>query len=235
MALPVIDKPIFTIKAPTDGREIKYKPYSVKEEKILLIAQQSNDSKQSLLATKQVLNNCIIDEDVDKMAMIDVEYTLLAIRSKSVGSIIELMIKDGNKDAKVKVEMNLDNVSIIRDENHSNMIKLNDTYTLVMRYPTINESFLLIEADTPEKRAMANFEIMKRCLYQIVSEDDVFSFDDETSEAIDTWLDDIDSATKNKLNAFFDTSPVIRYEFPFKNSAGEERTIVIQGIDSFFK
>lgn len=235
MALPKIDKPIFTIKAPSDGREIQYTPYSVKEEKIFLIAQESNDTKHNLIATKQILGNCIISEDINKMPMIDVEYLLIAIRSKSVGSIIELSIKDEDENAKIKVEMDLDTVQIIRNEKHTNKIKLNDQFTLVLRYPTINEMFLLAEADTTEKRMMVNYEILKKCLYQIISDDEIFNFDDETPEAIDSWLDEIDSATKNKLNEFFDTAPLMRYEFPYVNSKGEKKTLVIQGLDSFFQ
>ena len=234
MALPKIDKPIYTMIAPSDGREMKYRPYTVKEEKILLTAQQSKSPKQSFIATKQVLTNCIIDEDIDTMPMIDVEFALISIRSKSVGNIIEFSIKGDETNERIKAEIDLNLTTIVKNPDHNKHIKLNDEFTLIMKYPTINEAILVLETETIEERTAMNYIIMRRCLDKLVTEDSVSSFANETDEDIDSWLDDLDSKVREKMQQFFDTAPVVKYEFPYVTKSGEKKTLVIQGLESFF-
>lgn len=248
--LPKIKLPIFSLKAPSDNREIRYRPWTVKEEKIMLIAQQGardligienpdlekiiEATKQNMLAVGQIVNNCVIDEiDVMKMPMIDFEYVFVAIRAKSVGNVIELTLKEN--DEKISVDVDVENISVIRNEKHSNKIQLSDDISVIMQYPTFANSVRSIEArGNKELEAISQFETLRDCLKSVVSGDEIFDFENETEESVNEWLDDLSNDDIQKIQEFFVTAPVLRYDFPYVNQEGEEKILTIQGFDSFF-
>lgn len=232
MPLPKIDLPLYELTLPSTGNKIHYRPFTVKEEKILLTAQQSKDPDQIITAIKQIINNCVDDYDIDKLALFDLEYLIINIRSKSVDSNVDFEIEDPSTGEKIKLTLNLEDVKIHRDENHNNTIILDETYTLFLKYPTINllTSIANEETLTPEK----SFEILISCIDKLASEDEVYNFKDFTKKQIDDFVESLHSDTIKKIKYFFDTIPKIRHEIPYTNSKGEEKTFTIQGTQSFF-
>ncbi len=232
MALPKIDIPIFEMELPSTKKKLKYRPFTVKEEKILLVAQESNDSEQEILAARQVVTNCIIDEDVSKFAMFDLEYVLLVLRSRSVDNTITFQIKDPETEETIQLVIDADNVKFMEDESHTNKIALDGTYTLFLKYPTIDEFTTIIKMDDSDP--LVNYFVMISCLDYIASEDEVHYFKDYENTDIDAFMDNLDGGVIKKIQSFFETMPKLRHEMKYKNKEGKEKTFVIEGMRSFF-
>lgn len=232
MALPKIDMPIYELELPSTGKKIKYRPFTVKEEKILLIAKESEDSNQVITSIKQIVNNCLIDYDIDNLALFDLEYILITIRSKSVDSVVRFEITDPETTEKVQLELDLSNVKVERDEKHSNKIKISDEYTMYLKYPNIDDFFQMMMDKNPS--AEKNYNIMISCIDRIVSEDDVFNLKDFSKKEIDSFVESLSSDVTIDMKRFFDTIPKVRHEIPYVNSKGENKIFVIQGTQSFF-
>ncbi len=232
MALPKIDLPIYELTLPSNDKKIKYRPFTVKEEKILLTAQQSKDPEQIVLAVKQIVNNCIIDYNIDDLALFDLEYILINIRSKSVDNSVEFEIEDPDTKEKVKLVLNLDQVKVHRNEKHSNKIVLDDTYTLFLKYPGIDDFSEILKGTeiSPEK----SYEILMSCIDKLASEDEVYNFKDFTKKQVDEFIESLHADTTKRIKEFFDTMPKVRHEMTYKNSNGEEKVFTIQGTQSFF-
>ncbi len=232
MSLPKIDLPIFELKLPSSGRKIKYRPFTVKEEKILLVAQESNDREQELIAAKQVVQNCLVKTDVSKLAMFDLEYVMMVIRAKSVDNQIKFMIKDPDTEETVELELNIDDVSIVKDKDHSKKVKVNEEFTLFLKYPTIDEFQRIIMMDPNDP--LANYHIMTSCLDQLASENDTYSFKDYSQDDIDEFMNNMTGDVMQSIQKFFETMPKLRHEMKYKNSNGDDKTFVIEGLRSFF-
>jgi hypothetical protein len=232
MALPKIDIPIFEMELPSTKKKLKYRPFTVKEEKILLVAQESNDAQQEILAARQVVTNCLIDEDVSKFAMFDLEYVLLVLRSRSVDNTITFQIKDPETEETVQLVIDADNVKFMEDESHTNKIALDGTYTLFLKYPTIDEFTTIIKMDDSDP--LVNYFVMISCLDYIASEDEVHYFKDYENTDIDAFMDNLDGGVIKKIQSFFETMPKLRHEMKYKNKEGKEKTFVIEGMRSFF-
>jgi hypothetical protein len=232
MSLPKIEKPIFELSLPSTGETIQYTPFSVKEEKILLIAQESKDPEQAILAVKQIVNNCLINKNVEDLAMFDLEYVLLTLRSKSVDNNVKFAIKDPDTKETIELELDLTDIKVSTDDRHSKELRINDSYVLYMRYPTISEFSTMILNGT--NKVGANFKIMVKCMEKLVSEDEVYKFSDFTDEEINEFLESLESDVIKKLKLFFDTIPKLRHEIKYTNSNGTNKTFVIEGMESFF-
>ena len=139
MGLPKIDLPVYEIKVPSTGDVIKYRPFTVKEEKVLLVAQEADDPMQELLAAKQVVNNCLFDIDVNTLAMFDLEFLILNLRSKSVSNETKFGLKDPDTLETIELVMDLNTVSLETNEEHTNKVKINEEFSLFLKYPTIDE------------------------------------------------------------------------------------------------
>ena len=230
--LPKIDLPLFELELPSSGKKIKYRPFTVKEEKILLVAQESDEPEQTVLSVKQIVNNCLLDIDVEKLAMFDLEYILLMLRSKSVDNNIKFAIKDPDTEETVELEIDLNEVKVTRDDEHSNRVKINDDYTLFLRYPTIEEFIKIAGAD--QKDPLVNYFIMISCFDKIASEDDVYKFEDYTDGEIDDFMENLQGDVLKTIQKFFETMPKLRHEMKYTNKNGKEQTFVIEGMRSFF-
>lgn len=232
MALPKIALPIYEMKLPSTGEKVKYRPFTVKEEKILLTSQESNDVSQIVLSIKQIINNCLIDKNVDELAVFDVEYILLTLRSRSVDNVVKFSITDPDTEEKIDIELDLSKVKVQKEENHTNKIKLSDEYFLYMRYPTIDEFSILLgdEKSSSEK----NYDVMLSCMDKLVSKEDVYKFSDFSKEEVNEFVDSLQSDHTKKIKEFFDTLPKIRHEIPYKTKDGNDKTFVIQGTQTFF-
>ena len=232
MSLPKIDLPTFELKLPSTGRKIKYRPFTVKEEKILLVAQESNDREQELIAAKQVVQNCLLKQDVSKLAMFDLEYVMMVIRAKSVDNQIKFSIQDPDTEERVELELNIDDVQIVKDKDHTKKVKVNDEFTLFLKYPTIDEFQKIIMMDPNDP--LANYHIMTSCLDQLASENDTYSFKDYSQDDIDEFMNSMTGEVMKDIQNFFETMPKLRHEMKYTNKNGDEKTFVIEGIRSFF-
>jgi hypothetical protein len=232
MALPKIDLPMFELELPSTGEKIKYRPFTVKEEKILLVAQESKDSSQEILAVKQVVNNCLVEKDVSELAMFDLEYVILVLRSRSIDNTIEFTIKDPNTQENVALSIDLENILVTKSENHTNQIKINDEYVLYLKYPTIDEYIKILEID--QKDPLVNYLLMVSCLEKLASDDEVHHFKNYSMNEIDAFVETFSGDVVKKIQQFFETMPKLRHEMKYTNKEGKEQTFVIEGMKSFF-
>lgn len=234
MPLPKIDQPLFELTIPSSKEKVKYRPFTVKEEKILLIAQESKDIKQAILAIKQILTNCIQDYDIDKLAIFDLEYILMQIRAKAVNDLLKFKIKDPDTEETLELELNIEEIQIIRDESHSKRIDVTDSVVLMMSYPKIDFLIELQKKDDGDSESIALFELMKACIETIVEGEEVFKLKDFTESEVNDFIDSLDSKILSKVKSFFDTIPKMRYEKKYVTKDGKQKIFVAEGTETFF-
>jgi hypothetical protein len=234
MGLPKINLPLFELTQPSTGKKIKYRPFTVKEEKILLTAQESKDVDQIVLAIKQIINNCFIGVDVEKLPMFDLEYMLINVRAKSVNNIIKFSINDPDTDEKIDLAINVDDIKVLYREGHSNKIDVNDEYTLIMRYLSVNE--LRDIAKEKEINQSKLFDIFIKCIDSLASKtsDEIYKFADFSESEVKEFVENLDTSAMTSIQRFFDTTPVMRFEVKYKTSDGTSKTFVMEGVESFF-
>ena len=232
MALPKIDLPLFELVIPSTGKKARYRPFTVKEEKILLIAQESKDPKQVILAIKQILNNCLQDIDVDTLAAFDLQYLLLNIRAKSVNNEVTFNIKDPETDETIELTIDVNEIEMKKFPDHTKMIKINDTIQLQMRYPKID--YLENVSVEEEKNSDQLVKIMTECIDSVIEGEEVYKLNDFSPKEINEFLDSLTSDIVMKIQKFFNTMPVLRYEKKYKNNLGHEKTFIAEGLETFF-
>ncbi len=231
MALPKIDLPLFDIEIPSTKKKTKFRPFTVKEEKILLIAQESKDVDQIINAIKQIVNNTVENVDVDDLAMFDLEYLLVHVRGKSVSNEIQFSVTDPDTTDKVNLILNTDNVKMVYNENHNKMISLDSNVHIMMRYPSINELSTLIKN---KSNIDSMLRIMISCIDQVIEGDSVYKIKDFSEEEVFEFINSFTSSHIDSIKNFFDTMPTLRCEIPYVNSKGDDKTFIIEGIESFF-
>jgi hypothetical protein len=233
MALPVIDRPLFKVVVPIIEKEYTLRPYLMKEEKILLLAQQGNDQKQIALAIKQVITNCVVGEhvDVDTLPNFVLEYLLLQLRISSVGSEINVAYRDNEDDQRYEFDIDLNDIELSSDPNHTDAIELNDTVGLLMKYPNLDiaSSF---NVDSSEEELV--LEMVRRCIDKVFTEEEVFDFSEYTFEEQEAFLDQLDRNQVEKIIEFFQTMPTLSYTINYKNSMDNDRSIEMSTLSDFF-
>lgn len=238
MPLPKIDSPTYELTLPSSNRKIKYRPFLVKEEKLLIIAMESEDMTQIANAIKQVLDNCIITKGIkiDKLSTFDIEYLFLNVRGKSVGESVEVLVTcpdDG--DTQVPVTIALSDIQVQKDPEHSNIIKLNDEYYLKMRYPSLEE-FVRENFDADEMGQIEqSFDMIARCVEQIYNEEESWAGSDHTNEELMEFVEGLGSSQFKDIEKFFATMPKLSHTVKVKNpNTGIESDVVVEGLASFF-
>ena len=236
MGLPKIDQPLFDLILPSTGERIQYRPFTVKEEKILLIAQESKDIDQIILAIKQIINNCVIDIDVDTMPIFDLEYIIICIRAKSVDNKVSFSVKDPDTEEDIALSIDINEIKITQYPDHNKEVVLNDEYYLMMRYPTVEGIKSLLPAYEGESETETLFRTMVDCIDCLVNKttDEVLKFSDFTSEEIDEFVGQFTKETVTAMQKFFETVPRMKYSIPYKDNTGKEKTFTMEGIDTFF-
>ena len=232
MALPKINLPISELVLPSSGKKIKYRPFSVAEEKVLLVAGETGDPVQEMVAMKQICNNCLIETDVETLAMFDFEYLFLKLRSRSVDNVSKFVVNDPDTKLPVQLEVDIDDINYIFDEGHTKEIDINDEYRLFLKYPGIDDFIAIIDKDPEDP--LTNYYIMTKCLDKLASEDEVHEFSEYSDEEIDEFLDGISSEILKKIGNFFDTMPKLKHSIEYENSEGKKVTFNIEGTRSFF-
>lgn len=232
MALPKITLPIMELTLPSTGEKIKYRPFTVKEEKILLIAQESGDPNQEILAAKQIVNNCLIDKDVSGLPMFDLEYILLTLRTASINNVISFQIKDPDTDETVPIEIDVNNITVQRYDGHTNEVKINDEFILFLRYPSIDEFIKFTTMDPQDP--LTDYFMLCSCIDKVASDDEVHEFKDYNQESIEDFMNSLSGDIIKSIAKFFETMPRLRHEIKYTNEDGAEKTFVIEGMKSFF-
>lgn len=231
MALPKLSLPLFNITIPSTEEKTTFRPFTVKEEKILLIAQESKEFEQIILALKQVIGNCVTDINIDNLAMFDVEYLLLNIRSKSVSNLLEFKIKDPTTSEEIEMAIEIEDIQLTHKDGHSKHITIDENTTIIMRYPSIKEFALVGKSDGSPDTV---FNAMMNCIDTLVHGDSVYKFSDYTPEEVLQFADDLEAKTVKSMKEFFSTMPCLRFEKKYKTTDGTERTFAIEGTETFF-
>ena len=233
MALPKIDTPIFEMTIPSQDKVVKFRPFLVKEEKILLIAQQSDTDRDIILAIKQILNNCILDADfdVDSLATFDLEYMFLKLRARSVNNVIEVSYRDLEDDKVYTFEIDLDGVEVQKTETQSNKIKINDEIGMIMKYPSVQTI-----NNIPENATGTDVVeyLVRSCIDKIYDEDNVYIVAEEPEAEVQAFIDNLDVETYDKIRQFFSDLPKMYHKIEYKNSLGNERSIELTSLRDFF-
>jgi hypothetical protein len=237
MALPSNITPTYNLTIPSNGEQVRFRPFLVKEEKALLIAQQSEDENVMLDTLKDVIKWCIKDDiNIDKLAIFDIEYIFMQIRAKSVGEIVELLFKcDTCEDekAKVKISFDLTKLKVEKDEKHSSTIELFDGVGIKMKYPDV--SLMRKAREMNESNIQQIFDIIIECIDFVFTSDEMYYAKDQTKKEMIDFLESLTSAQFVKVQKFFETIPklrqIIEYECPVCNKHHKKH---LEGINSFF-
>jgi len=237
MPLPKIVTPTYELELPSTGKSVKYRPFLVKEEKVLLIAMESEDVKQITNALKQVLKSCILTRGVkvEELPTFDIEYLFLNIRGKSVGEEIEVnLIAPDDGETSVSVTINVEDIGIERPENHEKTIKLDSNLRMEMKYPSLDE-FIKNNFDFQEQTLDQSFELIAGCVDKIYNEEEVWSSADCTKKDIIEFLGQMNSIQFKAVDEFFNTMPKLSHKVTFTNpNTGVENIVKLEGLASFF-
>ena len=233
MALPAIAVPTHELEIPSNKEKITYRPFLVKEEKLLLLANESGEDSEVVNAIKQIITNCTFEKlDVETLALFDLEYVFLNIRAKSVGEVVslKLLCKDDN-ETYADVEIDLNDIKVNFPKGHTNKIELSDTIGILMRYPQFN----LVRISTEGSETEYIFRMIKECISTIYDGDTVFERSDFTDKDLDTFLESLTSEHFKKLQEFFETMPKLSHDIKFKNPKTKKQTkMTLEGMQSFF-
>lgn len=231
--LPKIEYPIHKIKIPSLKKEYPFRPFLVKEEKLLLMSKESENASDTLSAIKQIINNCCLDRklDINKLAIFDLEYIFLKLRAISVNNVVKVTYKDNEDEKLYNFEINLDQIQIKYPDKIDNNIKITDNSGIVMRYPSAalydDQEFLNLE-----KNYM--FELIIRCIESIYYEDQIYLCKDYKKEELIDFLDSLDIKTFEKIQTFLVNVPKMEYVINYKNSMGNDREIILNSLNDFF-
>ena len=238
MPLPKIATPTYELELPSTGATVKYRPFLVKEEKVLVIALESEDNKQITNAIKAVLKSCILSKGikVENLPTFDIEYLFLNIRGKSVGEDLEVNIicPDDNK-TEVPVTIALDEIEVQRDDNHTNKIKVDDSIMMEMKYPSLDQ-FIKNNFDFNDKNMMdQSFDLIATCIDKIYTEEEVWAAADCTKKEMKDFLEQMNSNQFKEIEKFFETMPKLSHSVKVTNPKTKVKSeVVLEGLASFF-
>ena len=238
MPLPTITTPSYELELPSTGKRIKYRPFLVKEEKLLVLALETENTKDISTAIKTVLKNCIQSRGVkiDKLPTFDIEFLFLNIRGKSVGEEIEVnLIAPDDEVTSVPVTINIDDIKISKKKDHTNKIKLDESLMMEMKYPSLDE-FVKNNFDFDGEVDMdQSFDLIASCIDKIYNEEEVWSTADCTKKEVKDFLEQMNSLQFKEIESFFDSMPKLSHTVTFTNPKTKvESTVVLEGLSSFF-
>jgi hypothetical protein len=238
MPLPKIATPSYELELPSTGQTIHYRPFLVKEEKLLVIALESEDTKQITNAIKNVIKNCILTKSikVETLPTFDIEYLFLNIRGKSVGEEIEVNITCPDDDVTTTtVSINLDDIKVQKNEEHTNKIKVDKSIMMEMKYPSLDQ-FIKNNFDFNDASAMdQSFDLIASCIDKIYTEDEVWAAADVTKKELNEFLEQMNSSQFKEIEKFFETMPKLSHKLKVTNPKTKvESEVVLEGLASFF-
>ena len=241
MPLPKINTPTYELTLPSNRKKVKYRPFLVREEKILVLALESEDQKQITDAIVQIIGDCLITKNVDvtKLPTFDIEYLFLNVRSKSVGETVEVNVTCPH-DGKTKVEksINIDDIKVIKDKNHKLIVQLDDKYSMKLKYPTLDQfiennfDFEMAEAKEAVSAAMS---MLSTCIDMIYDQEESWDASESTKEELDEFIDQLNTKQFQEVEEFFRTMPKLSHKLKVTNpQTGVESEVVLEGLASFF-
>jgi hypothetical protein len=238
MPLPKISTPTYELELPSTGETIKYRPFLVREEKLLVLALESEDMKQITTAIKTVIKNCIQSKSikVENLPTFDIEYLFLNIRGKSVGEEIEVnLIAPDDGETPVEVKILIDDIKVKKDEEHTTKIKIDNNLMMEMKYPSLDQ-FIKSNFDFNSNNTMdQSFDLIASCIDKIYNEEEVWDTADVTKKELSEFLDQMNSQQFKQIEKFFETMPKLSHEVKLTNPKTEvESTVVLEGLSSFF-
>ena len=238
MPLPTISTPTYELIIPSSNRKIKYRPFLVKEEKILILAMESQDTKQIARSVKDVLTKCILSKGikVEKLSTFDIEYLFLNIRGKSVGEHIEVMVTcPDDEKTQVPMSINIDDIKIQTEDSHTTDIKLDDTYTLKMKYPSLTEFIKNNFDNMSDLNVDDTFDLIASCIDQVYTEEETWSHQECTKKELSDFVESLNSNQFKMIENFFTTMPKLSHTVKVLNpNTKVESEIKIEGLQSFF-
>ena len=238
MPLPKIATPTYELELPSTGESIQFRPFLVKEEKVLVLALESEDTKQITTAIKAVIKSCVQTKGikVEALPTFDIEFLFLNIRGKSVGEKIEVnIICPDDETTEVPISIDLDEIRVQKNDEHTRQIKIDDTLMMEMKYPSLDQ-FIKNNFDFENKNAMdQSFDLIASCVDKIYSEDDVWAADDCTKKELKDFLEQMNSSQFKSIETFFETMPKLSHKIKVTNpNTKVESEVVLEGLASFF-
>ena len=235
MTLPTINVPTYELEVPSTKEKITYRPFLVKEEKILLTAMETGGEPNDLIrALKQIITNCVTSEvNIDLLATFDLEYIFLNLRARSVGEIAKVSILcPDDEETPVEVEIPLEEIKVDFPKGHSNKIQLTDTIGLTMKYP----DFTIASLEGGDRTTEYMFNVIKRCIVQITEGEQIFEQVDFSDKELDDFIDSLSTKQLEGVQNFFDTMPKLKHEVKVTNPKTKKKsTVVLEGLDAFFE
>ena len=238
MPLPTIVTPTYELELPSTGKKVKYRPFLVKEEKLLVLALETENTKDISTAIKTVLKSCIQSRGVkvENLPTFDIEYLFLNIRGKSVGEEVEVnLIAPDDEVTEVPVTIDIDDIKIQKSEDHNKKVKLDDALMMEMKYPSLDQ-FIQSNFDFGDEVSMdQSFDLIASCIDKIYNEEEVWSTADCTKKEVKEFLEQMNSMQFKEIEKFFETMPKLSHSVTFTNPKTKvESTVVLEGLSSFF-
>jgi len=234
MALPKLDTPRYEMKVPSTGKKVVYRPYLVKEEKILMLALESSDETQMIRAIKDVISSCTEQGvDVEKMTMFDLEYIFMRLRGKSVGETTDVSIKCKSCETKNDTKVNLDSVVVNVPKESARKIKLTDAVGVIMKYPSVNEMLEIQSSDETEVNKL--FDVIAACIDSVYSGDEIFDSGSQSAKEMKEFIESLNSNQFNKLKDFIQDMPAATIAVDFTcSSCNVHNQFDVKGLANFF-
>ena len=239
MPLPKISTPTYELALPSTGKKIKYRPFLVKEEKILIMALESENMKQITDAIVQILKDCILTRGVKVQALstFDIEYLFLNIRAKSVGETVEVNVTcpdDG--DTKVQIEIDIDSIKVQKDKSHKNIIKIDDVISMKLKYPSLQEFVENnFEVTDTQSNVDQSLKMITSCIDIIYNEEESWSASDSTQKELEEFIEQLNTKQFKEVENFFSTMPKLSHTIKVKNpNTDVESEVVLEGLGAFF-
>ena len=238
MPLPIIAAPTYDLVLPSTGEDLQFRPFLVREEKLLVLALESEDPKQITTSIKTVIKNCILSKGikVEALPTFDIEFLFLNIRGKSVGEEIEVnVLCPDDEETYVPVTINIDDIGVKKTEGHDRLIKIDDSIAMEIKYPSL-EQFIKSNFDfTGESTVEQSFDLIATCISQIITEDETWDLDSVPKNEVTAFLDQMNSNQFKLIEKFFDTMPKLSHEIEvFNPTTKVKSTVVLEGLSSFF-
>lgn len=233
MALPKIKQPIFELTIPSTKEVVRYRPYTVSEEKLVLIARESDEVKDIINVYKQIINNCVLDiKDVDKLAYFDLEYIFLMLRAKSVSNVLELTVEDDQDSQTYRVKLDLEKDISVSEPKVGNFIKLTDPISVVLKYPSYEVLSLIAESKINSAETV--LMMIRDSIDQIYDGETAYDVAEYSKTELDDWLLSLGTKDLAKMQEFFVGLPKITANISYKRKDGSIRELTLEGIQSFF-
>ena len=233
MALPQLNTATYELELPSTGKTVKYRPFLVKEQKILMIAQESEDDKQIEKAFAEIISSCTFEKlNPYKMPLFDLEYIFLKLRGKSIGEKVTLsIICPDDEKTKVDVDINLEDVGVLTSDNHTNEVELTKDIKIVMKYPTLSDMTGFDE----KGQVLIIFEMIKNCIQEIHSGTEIYNSVDISSKELDEFIGNMSTQNFDGVSKFFETMPKLQHVIKVKNPKTKKTgEVTIEGVQSFF-